>query len=185
MEIINEDLNGAFLIKPTLYNDNRGYFKVAYNKNQFESLVNSKVDFVQDNESYSQYGTLRGLHFQSPPFAQAKLVQVTKGKVLDVIVDLRSSSSTYKLSKTYILSEDNHLQLFVPKGFAHGFVVLSDYATFNYKVDNIYHPQSESGIIWNDNSLSIDWGINKEDIILSEKDKSLTTLDNYAKKPLF
>ena len=170
MEIIKTSIEGLLIIKPDVFKDERGYFFESYNKERFanEGLM---MNFVQDNESKSSKGVLRGLHFQKPPFAQAKLVRVIKGRVLDVAVDLRTGSPTYGRYEAVELSEDNHRQFFIPRGFAHGFCVLSDEAVFQYKCDNYYAPQSEGAVIWNDPDLAIDWMIPAEDVILSDKDR--------------
>ena len=177
MNLIKTTLDGIVVLKPTIFKDNRGYFMESYNQNNINKLVGN-VHFVQDNESVSSRGVLRGLHFQKPPYAQAKLVRCLKGSVLDVVLDLRKDSKTYGIFETILLTEENKKQLFIPKGFAHGFVVLSETAIFSYKVDNYYNPDSESGILWNDLDLNIDWKINKKEIIVSEKDKSLPTFNN-------
>ena len=177
MNLIKTTLDGIVVLKPTIFKDNRGYFMESYNQNNINKLVGN-VHFVQDNESVSSRGVLRGLHFQKPPYAQAKLVRCLKGSVLDVVLDLRKDSKTYGIFETILLTEENKKQLFIPKGFAHGFVVLSETAIFSYKVDNYYNPDSESGVLWNDLDLNIDWKINKKEIIVSEKDKSLPTFNN-------
>ena len=177
MNLIKTTLDGLVVLKPTIFKDNRGYFMVSYNQKNINKLVGN-VNFVQDNESESSLGVLRGLHFQKPPYAQAKLVRCLKGSVLDVVLDLRKDSKTYGKFETILLTEENKKQLFIPKGFAHGFVVLSEIAIFSYKVDNYYNPESESGVLWNDLDLNIDWKINKKEIIVSEKDKSLPTFNN-------
>ena len=172
MNLIKTMLDGLVVLKPTIFKDNRGYFMESYNQKDINKLVGN-VNFVQDNESESSRGVLRGLHFQNPPYTQAKLVRCLKGSVLDVVLDLRKDSKTYGIFETIVLSCENKEQLFVPKGFAHGFIVLSESAILSYKVDNYYNPESESGIIWNDPDLNIDWKINKNEIIVSEKDKNL------------
>ena len=177
MNLIKTTLDGLVVLKPTIFKDNRGYFMESYNQKNINKLVGN-VNFVQDNESESSRGILRGLHFQKPPYAQAKLVRCLKGSVLDVVLDLRKDSKTYGIFETILLTEENKKQLFIPKGFAHGFVVLSETAIFSYKVDNYYNPDSESGVLWNDLALNIDWKINKKEIIVSEKDKSLPTFNN-------
>ena len=177
MNLIKTTLDGLVVLKPTVFKDNRGYFMESYNQNNINKLVGN-VHFVQDNESVSSRGVLRGLHFQKPPYAQAKLVRCLKGSVLDVVLDLRKDSKTYGKFETIFLTEENKKQLFIPKGFAHGFVVLSEIAIFSYKVDNYYNPESESGVLWNDLVLNIDWKINKKEIIVSKKDKSLPTFNN-------
>ena len=177
MNLIKTKLDGLVVLKPTVFKDNRGYFMESYNKKKINKLFGN-VNFVQDNESESSRGVLRGLHFQKPPYTQAKLVRCLNGSVLDVVLDLRKESKTYGMIETILLSEENKEQLFIPKGFAHGFVVISESATLSYKVDNYFNPESESGIIWNDPDLNIDWKINKNEIIVSEKDKSLPTFNN-------
>ena len=177
MNLIKTTLDGLVVLKPTVFKDNRGYFMESYNQKNINKLVGN-VHFVQDNESVSSRGVLRGLHFQKPPYAQAKLVRCLKGSVLDVVLDLRKDSKTYGIFETILLTEENKKQLFIPKGFAHGFVVLSEIAIFSYKVDNYYNPESESGVLWNDLDLNIDWKINKKEIVVSEKDKSLPAFNN-------
>jgi len=171
MKVIETDIEGVVIIEPKVFSDERGYFFESFSQKEFEEKV-CKTTFVQDNESKSTYGVLRGLHFQKMPYAQAKLVRVVKGLVLDIAVDIRKGSPTFGKHISTELSEENRLEFFVPRGFAHGFVVLSDEAVFQYKCDNYYAPQSEGGILWNDPTLNIDWKITMEDIILSEKDKS-------------
>ena len=177
MNLIKTMIDGLVVLKPTIFKDHRGYFMESYHKKNINNLIGD-VNFVQENESESSRGVLRGLHFQKPPYAQAKLVRCLKGNVLDVALDLRKDSKTYGCFETTLLSEENKNQLFIPKGFAHGFVVLSETAIFSYKVDNYYNPDSESGVLWNDLDLNIDWKINKKEIIVSEKDKSLPTFNN-------
>tara|TARA_R110002012_G_scaffold114841_2_gene261670 strand:+ start:645 stop:1187 length:543 start_codon:yes stop_codon:yes gene_type:complete len=176
MIVTKTKLNDCFIIEPNVFGDDRGYFFESYNKVNFEAKTGLKVNFIQDNEAFSTKGALRGLHFQKGEFAQAKLVRVTQGKVLDVAVDLRPESSTFKEFITIELSAENKKQLFVPRGFAHGYVVLSDTTLFNYKCDNVYNKDSEGGIIYNDETLNIDWVLNESDFIISEKDKILPTL---------
>jgi len=176
MNLIKTKLDGLVVLKPTVFKDNRGYFMESYNQKNINKLLGN-VNFVQDNESESSRGVLRGLHFQKPPYTQAKLVRCLKGSVLDVALDLRKDSKTYGIFETISLTEENKKQLFIPKGFAHGFIVLSKSAILSYKVDNYYNPESESGIIWNDPDLNIDWKINKNEIIVSEKDKNLPTFN--------
>lgn len=175
MEIIKTDIEGVFIIKPRIFTDSRGYFFESYSQQEFEEKI-GKIHFVQDNESKSSYGVMRGLHFQKPPYSQSKLVRCVKGKVLDVAVDIRKESPTYGKHVAVELSEDNHLQFFIPKGFAHGFAVLSDEAIFQYKCDNFYNPQSEGGIQLIDESLDINWQIPIEKAILSDKDKTYPKL---------
>ena len=177
MNLIKTTIDGLVVLQPTIFKDHRGYFMESFNKKNINNLIGD-VNFVQENESESSRGVLRGLHFQNPPFTQAKLVRCLKGSVLDVALDLRKNSKTYGNFETTILSEDNKNQLFIPKGFAHGFVVLSETAIFSYKVDNYYNPDFESGILWNDPDLKIDWKINKKEIIVSLKDISLPTFNN-------
>jgi len=185
MKIIPAKLKDVFLIEPTLFVDQRGYFYVPFNKSKFEELSGKSVVFIQDNESRSSYGTLRGLHYQKPPYAQAKLVRVSQGEVLDIVVDLRHESPTFGQTESFILNDKNKHQLFVPRGFAHGFVVLSNFAVFNYKVDNIYDYNEEGGIAYDDKTLRIDWRIPSDHILLSEKDKVLQTFEQYKTKPDF
>lgn len=175
MKFIETGIPGLIIIEPIVHGDARGYFLESFNNKEFESSV-GKIDFVQDNESKSKYGVLRGLHFQKPPFTQAKLVRCIMGKILDVAVDLRMSSSTFGKHLTIELSGEDKRQLFIPKGFAHGFVVLSDDAVFSYKVDNYYAPMHDSGIAWNDPQVGIDWKVPLQDIILSPKDSELPAL---------
>ena len=170
MNVIKTDIEGLFIIEPKVFGDHRGYFFESFSDRDFNSQV-CQVRFVQDNESKSRYGVLRGLHFQKPPYAQSKLVRVVKGAVLDVAVDIRMGSPTFGRHVAVELTEDNHRQFFISRGFAHGFVVLSDEVIFQYKCDNFYEPESEGAIAWNDPALGIDWKIPAEDIILSEKDK--------------
>lgn len=169
MEVIKTYIEGVVIIEPSIFKDARGYFFESFSKREFEEKV-TKVDFVQDNESCSTYGVMRGLHFQYPPFAQAKLVRCVKGAVLDVAVDIRKGSPTYGQHVAVELTEDNHLQLFIPRGFAHGFAVLSDVAVFQYKCDNYYHPEADGGISILYDTLGTDWQINPEKAIISEKD---------------
>ena len=179
MNLIKTTLDGLVVLKPIIIKDRRGYFMESYHKKHTNKLIGN-VKFVQDNESESSIGVLRGLHFQNPPYAQAKLVRCLKGSVLDVALDLRKDSKTYGCFETTLLSEENKNQLFIPKGFAHGFVVLSETAIFSYKVDNYYNSDSESGILWNDPDLKIDWKTPKDEIIISEKDKKLSTFNNFV-----
>ena len=178
MEVLTTDIEGVFIIKPRVFGDARGYFFESYSKREFEEKV-GKVDFVQDNESMSKKGVMRGLHFQRPPYAQSKLVRCVKGSVLDVAVDIRKGSPTYGKHVAVELTEDNHLQFFIPKGFAHGFVVLSDVAVFQYKCDNFYHPEADGGISILDDSLGIDWRISTQKAILSEKDTKHPLLKDF------
>lgn len=175
IDVIETEIQGVYIIQPRIFGDSRGYFFESFSKRDFESAV-GPIDFVQDNESMSSYGVMRGLHFQRPPYAQSKLVRCVKGRVLDVAVDIRKGSPTYGKHVAVELSEDNHRQFFIPKGFAHGFAVLSDVAIFQYKCDNFYHPEVDGGISITDSTLGIDWGIPYDKAILSEKD---------TKHPLF
>ena len=177
MNIITSEIEGLLILEPKVFGDERGYFFESFSQREFEEKV-CKTVFVQDNESKSGYGVLRGLHFQKTPFEQAKLVRVVKGKVLDVAVDIREDSPTFGKHVSVELSEENKRQMFVPRGFAHGFAVLSEEAIFQYKCDNYYMPQAEGGILWNDPVLNIDWKIPMEDVILSEKDKKLLVLSS-------
>ena len=174
MEVIKTDIEGALIIEPRVFNDARGYFFESFSQKEFDQKVTPilgySVNFVQDNESLSIYGVMRGLHFQRPPYSQAKIVRCVRGKVLDVAVDLRKDSPTYGKHVSVELSEENHRQFFIPKGFAHGFVVLSEKAIFQYKCDEFYHPEADGGISILDESLGIDWQIPFTDAILSEKD---------------
>lgn len=170
MEVIKTDIEGVVIIEPRIFNDDRGYFYESFSQREFTEKV-CKTTFVQDNQSKSSYGVLRGLHFQKAPHAQSKLVRVLKGKVLDVAVDIRKGSPTYGKHVAVELTEENHRQLFIPRGFAHGFVVLSEEVIFQYKCDNFYSKVSEGAIMWNDPMLGIDWDISIEEAILSEKDK--------------
>ena len=170
MEVIKTKIPGVVIIEPRLFPDARGYFFESFSKREFEEKV-GKIDFVQDNESKSSYGVLRGLHFQKPPYAQSKLVRVVKGAVLDVAVDIRKGSPTFGQHVAVELTEDNHRQFFIPRGFAHGFAVLTDEVIFQYKCDNFYAPASEGAIAWDDPDLGIDWRVPAEQVILSEKDK--------------
>ena len=173
MKFIKTDIPDVYIIEPSVFDDNRGYFFESFNKEAFEESIGT-VDFVQDNESKSSRGVLRGLHFQKPPYAQAKLVRCIEGRVIDVSVDIRKGSPTYGKHVSVELSGENKRQLFVPRGFAHGFLVLSDSATFAYKVDNTYAPEFDAGIKYDDKELNIDWGMTEEEIQLSEKDKNLS-----------
>jgi dTDP-4-dehydrorhamnose 3,5-epimerase len=163
-------IEGCFIIQPQLFKDERGYFYESFNQAKFEELTHLSVNFIQDNESSSSKGVLRGLHFQKGEFAQAKLVRVVKGAVQDVVVDVRPSSKTYGQHFSIELSEENKTQLFIPRGLAHGFLVLENDTIFNYKCDNYYNKEAESGIIYNDTSLAIDWNASGKDLIISEKD---------------
>lgn len=170
MNVIKTEIDGVVIIEPRIFNDQRGYFFESFSERDFCKEVR-EVKFVQDNESKSQYGVLRGLHFQKPPYCQSKLVRVIKGAVLDVAVDIRKGSPTFGKHVAVELTEDNHRQFFVPRGFAHGFSVLTPEVIFQYKCDNFYAPQSEGAIAWDDPDLGIDWGIPADKVILSEKDR--------------
>ncbi len=184
MEFIKTEIEGLILIKPQVFGDNRGYFLEAYNQEQFKQHIGD-LSFIQVNESKSTYGVLRGLHYQKPPYTQAKLVRCIEGKVLDVAVDLRHDSPTYGQHLSFELSGENKHQLFIPRGFAHGFVVLSETAIFSYMVDNKYAPDYDSGIAWNDSNLNIDWQLPVNKIVLSGKDKALKPLKNTEIPILF
>jgi len=168
------------VLKPKANQDERGYFYESYNQKVFNNILKDNVNFVQDNQTYSTKGVLRGLHFQKGDFAQAKLVRVTQGNVLDIVVDLRKKSSSFGQSFSCELSEQNQKQLFVPKGFAHGFVVLSETAIFQYKCDNYYNKESEGGIIYNDSDLNIDWILPANKLIISQKDLELDNFKNQS-----
>lgn len=170
MEVIKTDIEGVVIIEPRIFRDDRGYFFESFSQREFQEKVCNTV-FVQDNESKSSYGVLRGLHFQKPPYAQSKLVRVIKGAVLDVAVDIRKGSPTFGQHVAVELTEDNHRQFFIPRGFAHGFSVLTDEVIFQYKCDNFYAPQSEGALAWDDPDLGIDWRLPAEKVILSEKDR--------------
>ena len=178
MKAIATDIAGVYIIQPKVFKDSRGYFFESFSKRDFEKEI-GKVDFVQDNESCSSKGVIRGLHFQKPPFSQAKLVRCVVGKVLDVAVDLRKDSPTYGKHVAVELSEDNHLQFFIPKGFAHGFEVLSDVAIFQYKCDEYYHPEAEGGLYAFDPELNIGWTTPIDDAIFSDKDKLHPSLASF------
>ena len=178
MKIEETYIKGCFVITPRVFEDERGYFFESFNQKVFEEETGVSVNFVQDNQSMSSKGVLRGLHFQKGNFSQAKLVKVIKGKVLDVCVDIRKESKTFGKHFSIILDAIDHKQLYVPKGFAHGFLVLENNTIFSYKCDNFYSKASESGIIYNDESLAIDWGISDNDFIISEKDKLLPSFIN-------
>lgn len=173
MTCVETPLKGCFVISPTVIEDSRGYFFESYNKEKFDNQIGETVNFVQDNQSKSSKGVLRGLHLQTGEYAQAKLVRVLQGKVLDVCVDLRKDSKTYGQHFSIELDTIKKQQLFVPRGFAHGFLVLEDHTIFSYKCDNFYNKASESGVIYNDKTLNIDWNFSEKNVILSEKDKQL------------
>lgn len=181
MNFIATKLDGCFIIEPKIIRDERGYFMESFNENTFKNGVGQNVHFVQDNQSYSSKGVLRGLHYQTNEFAQAKLVRVLQGEVLDVAVDIRPNSVTYGQYVSIILSGENQRQFFVPRGFAHGFLVLSETATFFYKCDNFYNKESEGGIIFNDTTINIDWNFSTEELLISDKDNVQPTLENSKK----
>jgi dTDP-4-dehydrorhamnose 3,5-epimerase len=178
MKFIETKISEVIIIEPTVFGDTRGYFLESYNQKKFEEVV-GKISFVQDNESKSSKGVLRGLHFQKPPFEQAKLVRCIEGEVLDIAVDIRKKSKTYGKHVAVLLSGKNKRQLFVPRGFAHGFLVLSTSATFAYKVDNRYAPESDAGIRWNDKELNIQWGMEDSEVMISAKDAELPFLSEF------
>ena len=178
MNIIKTEINGLLIIEPRIFKDARGYFFESFSQRDFDEKVQPIV-FVQDNESKSSYGVIRGLHFQRPPYTQSKLVRCVKGSVLDIAVDIRKGSPTYGKHVAVELTEENHLQLFIPKGFAHGFSVLSDVAVFQYKCDEFYHPEADVGISILDTTLGIDWRIPNEKVILSEKDTKHPLLKDF------
>lgn len=183
MEIKRTEINDVLIIEPRVFKDARGYFFESFSQREFDEkvtpIIGHKIHFVQDNESMSSYGVMRGLHFQRPPFTQSKLVRCVKGAVLDVAVDIRKSSPTYGKHVAVELTEDNHRQFFVPRGFAHGFAVLSETAIFQYKCDEFYHPEADGGISITDTSLDIDWRIPVDKAILSEKDMKHSTLAEF------
>lgn len=176
MTITTTPLTGCIVLTPRVFNDERGYFFETFNERTFNEAVGREVHFVQDNQSYSTKGVLRGLHFQKGEYSQAKLVRVTKGEVLDIAVDLRKGSATYGQHYAATLSAENHCQFFVPRGFGHGFLVLSDDAIFQYKCDNYYNRESEGGIYYADPALAIDWQFNERELVISDKDKELPFL---------
>ena len=178
MKFTNTRISDVIIIEPNVYEDGRGYFFESYNKKKFEEVV-GKISFIQDNESKSSKGVLRGLHFQKPPFAHGKLVRCIEGRVIDVVVDIRKESPTYGKHVSVELSAENKKQLFVPRGFAHGFLVLSNSATFTYKVDNTYAPDHDAGIRWNDKELNIQWGMKDSQVIVSEKDAELPFISKF------
>ena len=181
MNFIATKLEGCFIIEPKVILDDRGYFMESFNENTFQKGVKQSVHFVQDNQSFSSKGVLRGLHYQTGEHAQAKLVRVLQGEVLDVAVDIRPDSKTFGKFEAVILSAENQIQFFVPRGFAHGFLVLSETATFFYKCDNFYNKESEGGIIFNDKTINIDWNFPTAELIISEKDKVQPTIENAKK----
>lgn len=179
MDVVKTSIEGLVIIEPKIFEDSRGYFFESFSQREFDEKV-CPITFVQDNESKSSYGVMRGLHFQLPPFTQSKLVRCVKGAVLDVAVDIRKGSSTYGQHVSVELTEDNHRQFFIPKGFAHGFAVLSETAVFQYKCDEFYHPEAEGGISILDSSLGIDWRIPVDKAILSEKDTKHVMLNAFV-----
>ncbi|WP_296146229.1 dTDP-4-dehydrorhamnose 3,5-epimerase [uncultured Flavobacterium sp.] len=181
MNFISTELEGCYIIEPKIIGDERGYFMESFNERTFQEAVGKETHFVQDNQSFSKKGVLRGLHYQTGENAQAKLVRVLQGEVLDVAVDIRPESKTYGKHVAVLLSEENQKQLFVPRGFAHGFIVLSETATFFYKCDNFYNKESEGGVLYNDKTLNIDWKLPESELIISEKDQILPTLENAKK----
>ena len=180
MKITRCHIKDLLILEPRVFEDERGYFFESFNLNKFKEATGLNPEFVQDNESKSTYGTLRGIHFQTAPFEQAKLVRAVSGKLLDVVVDLRKGSETFGQWYSEILSDENKKQLFVPRGFGHGFVVLSEMAIFSYKVDNFYSKEHDGGIIWDDGQINIDWQIPKDSVILSEKDKNLSSFHDFC-----
>ncbi|MDR1706507.1 MAG: dTDP-4-dehydrorhamnose 3,5-epimerase [Prevotella sp.] len=178
MKFTEQKIKGVWVIEPKVFTDTRGYFMETYKRELFEQHI-GKVEFIQDNESKSTKGVLRGMHFQTPPYAQSKLVRVVRGAVLDVAVDIRLGSSTYGQHVSVELTEDNHRQFFIPRGFAHGFVVLTEQVIFQYKCDNYYSPGNEGALAWDDPDLAIDWKIPADKVILSEKDKNHPGLKGF------
>lgn len=181
MRFIETQLKGCFILEPKIINDERGYFMESFNAKTFQEGIGQNVTFVQDNQSFSTRGVLRGLHYQCGEHAQAKLVRVLQGEVLDVAVDLRPESETFGQYEAVLLSSENQKQFFVPRGFAHGFLVLSETATFFYKCDNFYNKENEGGLIYNDETLNINWDFPSQDLIISEKDQILPNLQNAKK----
>lgn len=181
MKFTETKLKGCFILEPKIFKDERGYFMESFNERTFQEGIGQKVTFVQDNQSFSTRGVLRGLHYQCGEHAQAKLVRVLQGEVLDVAVDLRPNSETYGQYEAVLLSGENQTQFFVPRGFAHGFLVLSETATFFYKCDNFYNAASEGGILYNDETVNINWNFPTSELIISEKDQRLPNLKNAKK----
>lgn len=184
MNLIETSLEGVYIIEPVVFTDARGYFFESYNRNTFEK-ADLHYTFVQDNQSKSSYGTIRGIHFQTGEFAQAKLVSALQGHILDIVVDLRMGSPTYGQHVTVELTEDNHRQLIIPRGFGHGFSVLSETAVFSYKCDNFYAPAHEGSVRFDDPNLAIDWGVDMEKALLSDKDKKAPDFAAYSRAPAF
>jgi len=176
MKFTRTEIEDVVVIEPKIYGDDRGYFVETYRKDKLEEFVGYSLNFCQDNESKSSKGVLRGLHYQLPPFAQTKLVRVIQGKVLDIAVDIRKGSPTFGKYVAVELSSENKKQLLVPRGFAHGFVVLEDDTIFSYKVDNYYNPECDRGIAYNDSSICVEWGLNPDELILSDKDKNAPSI---------
>lgn len=183
MKFIETNLQGCFVIEPTIFHDSRGYFFESFNQRLFQANVGTQIEFVQDNESKSKYGVLRGLHYQCGAYAQSKLVRVVSGEIMDVVVDVRPESKTYGCHFSILLSDQNLKQLFIPKGFAHGFIVLSSIAVVNYKTDNFYNKESEAGIVYSDEDLKIDWKLETNELTLSDKDLQLPKFKNS--KPIW
>jgi dTDP-4-dehydrorhamnose 3,5-epimerase len=181
MKFIETKLKGCFILEPNVIQDDRGYFMESFNENAFYKGIGQKANFVQDNQSFSSKGVLRGLHYQTGDHAQAKLVRVLQGEVLDVAVDLRPNSETFGQYETVLLTAENQTQFFIPRGFAHGFLVLSETATFFYKCDNFYNKESEGGLLFNDTTVNIDWNFPIEQLIISEKDQILPTIEKAKK----
>lgn len=181
MNFIETKLRGCFILEPKIIKDERGYFMESFNEQTFQKGIGQNIHFVQDNQSFSSKGVLRGLHYQTGENAQSKLVRVLDGEVLDVAVDIRPNSTTYGQSEVVLLTAEKQNQFFIPKGFAHGFLVLSKTATFFYKCDNFYNKESEGGIIYNDETIGIDWQFEIDKLIISDKDKNLPTLANAKK----
>ena len=181
LKFIETKLKGCFILEPKIIKDERGYFMESFNEKTFAEGVGQKVTFVQDNQSFSTKGVLRGLHYQTGEHAQAKLVRVLQGEVIDVAVDLRPNSPTFGQYESVLLTAENQTQFFIPRGFAHGFLVLSETATFFYKCDNFYNKESEGGLIYNDATVNIDWNFPSEQLVISEKDTILPTLENAKK----
>lgn len=176
MKLITTDIEGVVIIEPKIWEDERGYFFESFQRGRFKEMTGLDIDFVQDNESLSKEGVVRGLHFQLPPYAQSKLVRVVRGEILDIALDIRRNSPTFGRSVAVRLSEDNHRQLFIPRGFAHGFVALRGDAIVQYKTDNYYSPESEGSILWCDPELNISWGVERDKVIISPKDASAPSL---------
>lgn len=181
MIVTETKLKGCYIIEPTIFNDKRGYFFESFNQSKFNKALGMNIQFIQDNESFSTKGVLRGLHYQKGKFAQAKLVRVIKGNVLDIAVDIKKDSPSFGQYISLELSADNKKQIFIPRGFAHGFIVLSNNAILSYKCDNLYNKNSESGIIYNDPTLNIDWQLPEEELLLSDKDLMLPTFETLLK----